>query len=315
MEPKTTWCTARTAGSNLFYNYVGKPGKDVTLFYIIRDNPKKDRDWLSVGFVNGKPTLDGQRGGLSVDRANKGLTPDSLKNILGADYNEIMHRLKEKNEALGGQHPAREKVRDAAKSVEALKYLTVGLSAEESRQLKAMVTDEPELSPDVLRVLAGDEDKSIRLDVYKNPKTPADVLLVLANDELSRHNDALDSATSADRLRKLASDELPSVRRLVADNHSTPADVLQMLAGDENESIRAYVAMNPKTPADTLRALAGDEHSHVRRLVASNRSTPADVVQMLAKDEDMAVSSSTKRNLKRRGINEARLRRLIRGLL
>ena len=42
LQPKTAWCTARTSGSNLFYNYVGESGKDITLFYIIKDDPKDD---------------------------------------------------------------------------------------------------------------------------------------------------------------------------------------------------------------------------------------------------------------------------------
>ena len=68
LQPKTTWCTARTSGSNLFYNYIGGSGQDITLFYVIKDNPKSDDDWLSVGFVNGKPVLKGHYGGLSVNR-------------------------------------------------------------------------------------------------------------------------------------------------------------------------------------------------------------------------------------------------------
>jgi hypothetical protein len=74
LKPKTTWCTARMAGSNLFYNYVGQPGRDITLFYVIKDKPNKPNDWLSVGFVNGKPVLGGKNGSVSVNRDNMGLT-------------------------------------------------------------------------------------------------------------------------------------------------------------------------------------------------------------------------------------------------
>lgn len=81
-RPKTTWCTARMAGSNLFYNYIGRPGTNMTLFYVIKDNPADDKDWLSVGFINGEPVLEGEYGGISVDRANAGLTERSLRAAL-----------------------------------------------------------------------------------------------------------------------------------------------------------------------------------------------------------------------------------------
>ena len=79
--PKTTWCTARTAGSNLFYHYVGSQDADIVLFYVIRDDPAADEDWLSVGYQNGKPVLQGARGGLSVKRDNSGLTAQALQKI------------------------------------------------------------------------------------------------------------------------------------------------------------------------------------------------------------------------------------------
>jgi hypothetical protein len=298
MEPKTTWCTARTAGSNLFYNYVGRAGEEVTLFYIIRDNPTSDQDWLSVGFVNGKPTLDGEDGGLSVDRANVGLTPDSLKKILGADYNEIMHRLKEKNKALGGRHPAREKVRDAAKSVEALKYLTAGLSAKEASDLRLTVTREPELSPDVLRVLAGDEDRSVRGRVVANANTPVDVLMTLVGDkaEAIRTSLASNSRTPADVLRLLADDKSQWVRNAVASNPNTPADVMMALAGDKDGPVRMAAASNANMPADVLKVLAGDKDWSVRRAIASNANTPVGVLKVLAGDKDWPVRGAVATN-------------------
>ena len=40
-EPKTTWCTARTKGSNLFYHYISRGNILAFLFYIIKYNNTK----------------------------------------------------------------------------------------------------------------------------------------------------------------------------------------------------------------------------------------------------------------------------------
>jgi hypothetical protein len=109
--PKTTWCTARTSGSNLFYHYVGRPDADIILFYIIKDNAEGVTDWLSIGYYNRKPDLKGTRGGLSVDRDNNGLTAEKLQNILGGDYDAIMLELAQKAKEMSGVHPAKEKVK------------------------------------------------------------------------------------------------------------------------------------------------------------------------------------------------------------
>ena len=214
--PKTVWCTARMAGSNLFYNYIGRPGTDMTLFYIIRDNPNQNQDWLSLGFVNGKPVLEGKHGGISVDRENNGLTPQKLEAVLKQHHDEIMRILTEKNKSLGGQHPARQKIKDAARSVAALRYLMQGLSKTEATDLKILVLKEPEIDPEVLQILASDEDQDVRHAVARNQSTPAEVL------------------------QTFASDKAQNIRLAVAANQSTPTEVLQILASDEDQDVRNY---------------------------------------------------------------------------
>lgn len=239
-QPKTTWCTARMAGSNLFYNYVGGSGTDMTLFYMIKDDPKQDRDWLSLGFVNGKPLLDGKHGGISVDRANNGLTPQKLKAMLEKHHDEIVRILTEKNKSLGGKHPARQKIKDAARSVAALRYLMQGLSKAETADLKTQVLREPEIDPEVIQILARDEDPKVRAVVAVNPNTSAEVLQILARDEE------------------------PDIRYSVPVNPNTPAEVLQILARDKEFSVRFAVARNPNTPAAVLQILTRDEYEKIR---------------------------------------------------
>lgn len=317
LAPKTTWCTARTSGSNLFYSYVGRAGADMTLFYIIKDNPTDTRDWLSVGFVNGSPSLDGDDGGISVDRENVGLTPKRLKKILGSYYDEIMARLTDRNRELGGQHPAHQKIKDAAKSVDALKYLTSGLSADESADLSMRILDEPNVAPEVLAALADDRDEQVRRFVSRNTSTPAEALMKLSDDSewTVRKGAAQNSSTPVEALMKLASDKRSDVVYNAAQNPSTPTDVLERLASSGDLSViralsgntstpsdvlvqlmdangpyardgamRQRIAMNPSTPPDVLRQFAED--AYLRQALPSNPSTPSDVLRLLSNDDN-----------------------------
>ena len=180
LKSKTTWCTARTSGANLFYNYVVRSDEETTLFYIIKDSPANDEDWLSLGFVDGNPKLSSNDGRLSVDRANKGLTKGCLKSILRQYHDEIMNIMVEKNKSLGEKQPARQKIIDATQSVEALEYLLKGLSKNEANDIKKAVLHEPNVQPDVFRVLAKDPDLYIKLYVAMHKKVPEDVLRKLA---------------------------------------------------------------------------------------------------------------------------------------
>ena len=270
LKPKTTWCTARMAGSNLFYSYIGKPGAETTLFYIIKDNPAGDEDWLSVGFVNGEPKLSSGDSDVSVDRANVGLTPKRLKSILGQDYSEIMIELTKKNKSLGGKHPARKKIEAAAKSVEALSALTAGLSKSDAMDMIIIVLAEPEISAEVLTALAQSKNKSVAASALSDPQMPSTVLTSYASD------------TDID------------VRSAVASNPSTPAPILIDLANDNVVIVRCSVARNPNTPAPILIDLARDIDPKVRIgcALTSVMTKRVDILMILATDPDPKVRSA-----------------------
>jgi hypothetical protein len=291
LKPKTTWCTARMAGSNLFYSYIGSTEENVTLFYIIKDNPVQDNDWLSVGFVDGEPDLEGGDGDKSVNRGNEGLTKAKLKSILGQDYAQIMIALTKKNKSLGGVHPARKSIEAAAKSVEALRALIVGLSKSESIDLIIAVLNEPEISAEVLSKLAQNNDENVRSKIADNLRTPAAVLSSYAKDTDSdlRSGVALNPNTPAPILMDLASDENELVRCSVAQNPRTPAPILIDLASDENETVRAITAQNRSTPASAFIDLAGDKVIEVIQSVASNSMAPTDVLTTLAGNANNSV--------------------------
>lgn len=254
LKPKTTWCTARMAGSNAFYNYTGRPGVDMTLFYIIRDNPSDVNDWLSVGFVNGKPDLSGKDGWVSVNRDNRGLTPEKLRAALGEDLDEIMQVLTEKNKSLGGRHPAREKIETAARSIEGLKYLTQGLSKEDAEDMKLTVVREPNVSSEVLTALSNDVSEHVRVAVARNERTPPDAL------------------------RKLTDDKIAA--RIVAVNPSAPPDALEKIVSGADEGAHYGVASNKNAPPEALRKLyhkTRPVESATLRNIASNPNLPEDL--------------------------------------
>lgn len=283
LEPKTQWCTARTAGSNLFYNYTAK---GIILFYIIKDEPRRNEDWLSVGFINGKMDLEGDDGGASVDRVNKGLTPERLKSILGTYYDEIVEKMVQKNSDLGGQHPARQKIVDAGRSVESLRDLTRGLSKSEASQLnQRVIAQAPDIDPEVMKILATDPDPRVRLDVAMSSKTPPDVLEALAKARAKsvRLAVARNGKTPPPALHKLASDRNEQVKRSVAHNPNTPIETLIALAGDSSGHVKVAVALNPNTPFEALMALAGDSESNVRYEVAGIKSIDRMKPEILAK--------------------------------
>jgi len=214
LEPKTSWCTARTSEENLFYNYIGRPGEDVILFYIIKDNPKENEDWISLGFVDGEPELPSPNGGLSLDRDGGGMTPKRFEAILGPYHDEILNRLKRVVKDVGGTSPARQKFKDAGQDPEALEYLIRGLSRDTAIEMKAMVLSEPSVSSEVLSAHLNDDNQKIQRAIAANPKTPHAYLKRLA--------------ISADWYVRLA----------VAKNPSTPAEILMHLEDDDMNWVR-----------------------------------------------------------------------------
>lgn len=298
LQPKTTWCTARMAGSNLFYNYVGRHGVNIILFYIIRDQPAETEDWLSVGFINGKPELSGKSGGVSVDRENSGLNAERLQSILGEDYGKIMGLLAEKSASVGGKHPAREKIAAAASSVKDLQRLVKGLSKDEARDLKINLLNEPEIDSDIYWALAYDPDKAVQIAVAQSTRTPADVLEDLAVNGSEGAKVAVAGNTSAnlETLEYLSLDHHESVKLAVSQNGYAPAAAVKNLANASNPETRAIVAIVSRD-AETLMQLASDEDFSVRYRVAKNLSAPPDALVLLAQEDHQNIRRNVANNM------------------
>ncbi len=142
----TVWCTTKRKGQNLFYSYVGRYHDDIILFYIMDYSRKpldpykrqdtagvEDNDSrLCVGYINGRPHLEGETGGISVDAANIGLVKEDLKRILGSDYKAIKNVLKKTSKDIAGKHPAKQVMEKASENPALLRHLIKDYGADET---------------------------------------------------------------------------------------------------------------------------------------------------------------------------------------
>jgi hypothetical protein len=102
----TTWCTAATKTKNMFLHYTEQ---GVILFHITERGVDPTEDAmakLTVGFINGKPVLEGKTGGVTVNARNEGLTIADLLNLFQRQYSPIMDAMQAQVDKLGGVHPA-----------------------------------------------------------------------------------------------------------------------------------------------------------------------------------------------------------------
>ena len=257
--PKTTWCTARTAGSNLFYHYVGSQDADIVLFYVIRDDPAADEDWLSVGYQNGKPVLKGERGGLSVKRDNSGLTAQALQKILGGDYDPIMGMLDERAKSMAGVHPAKEEVRAAAKDPVLFKKMMKGHSKEENDSMKQMIIGVPDIAPEVINLLAADPDRDLSYRIATHKRSPPEALDKIVDKALKTHDHR--------------------VAMTAAENPTTRPETLRMLAGALPANYMGAIAQNPNTPVDVLLDMSRGNNIYAFNTLVFNPSLTAEIIE------------------------------------
>ena len=322
LEPKTTWCTARTAESNLFYNYAGR---GIILFYLIKDNPTVDNDWLSIGYIGGKMVFNGD-GTESVNRANKGLTIKTLQRDLGKHYKEIVAVMDEKVSALGGAHPAQQKFKDAAQNVDAYNDLVRGLSAEESTDLKKMLMDtQKEIIPDVIRLLASDKSKDVvehfvgsglplpddmtdeyidsgnvhkRYKVAKQKNLSSEQIEKLSDDSVAwtRALIAARKDLTPDMQLKFASDKSVSVKHALISAYldseskrlNLPENVVELLLNDPDPEVQIDLARYGVIPQDKLNSLLDAANDQIKHTIAQITTDPA-VINRLAADPSNSV--------------------------
>lgn len=160
-----------------------------------------------------------------------------------------------------------------------------------------------QVTPEMLRALAGHSDAEIRAGVAFHRNVPGDVLLALSGDGQGF-------------------DDGGSVQDCVAANRCTPSDILRALARtgfeppDDKLMMLAIIAGNPNTPDDLLHGFASHPAPWVRIQAAANpHLQPADLL-LLAQDGSEAEEGGRVAGPVRRGVaeNPSAPERLLRGL-
>jgi hypothetical protein len=311
MQPKTTWCTARMSGSNLFYSYASNP--KLILFYVIKDDAIDYKDRLSIGFMNGKPVLEGKYGGLSVDATNKGLTDKILREILGSHYEGVMKVLEDKVKESKGVSPYGEKFAEAARSVEAFKGMTTGLSKDEQADLISQILKEKKISDEVYLYCAQNKHPKV-VDNLMRSNAPAYVKKKVAesDDPVVMKRTVHSEFFPEENFRKLFNiaiknpGEYWEALKEMSSNKNTPEDVLEKLADvdiDDTNRIQTKLARNPSVPHNILtklfdRALNGKERINISIIAAivANPGASSDILKKMfeirskfSSPEDMTV--------------------------
>lgn len=152
----TTWCTAATETENLFMKYAEQ---GVILFHLTKrgENPITNPDArLSVGFKEGKPVLGGDFGGVTVNAQNSGLDAESLKTILGNQFDPIMKAMQAESDKQGGFHPA------AAEKAKRIKK-----QKEEFLAAAERAGTDPELNKELYeKTLTGELDPEVKREYF-----------------------------------------------------------------------------------------------------------------------------------------------------
>jgi len=171
LNPKTTWCTARTKSSNLFYNYIGGSDGNLILYYVIKKNPSEDNDWISIGYFRNKIFYGGD-GQASVNRANKGIRDSNqLKQILGSSFNDIVNTITKKSNELNGVSPALQKINDAATNPKLYLDMISSNTKEEAKSLTlSILKRQPSLEVlnEILKKSRDDDDEILKSVVSSN---------------------------------------------------------------------------------------------------------------------------------------------------
>ena len=311
----TTWCTQKRSGQNLFYSYVARAGQDVILFYVMDYTrtpdlqARKDIDArLSVGFINGKPHLEGKAGSISVDAFNEGLTEEYLQKALGENYNQIMSLMISKAEEVSGKHPAKEQMKKAATNLFYLKKLIKDYGKREEMDFLHQISKQKDLSFPVYSFLVGHKDlntfyvfdPSQHKDIF-DTLSPSQVLTVASksnNEELISMMLKFRTDIPEQAFLILAKRNNSRFDRAIADLPSKvtiPPQVMMMILknseGYNNEyfMLRFIERGQPLTPEVMEYIVNSDNLVAIERMILrqsramGTRSTPASVINKMIK--------------------------------
>lgn len=267
----TTWCTAATQSQNLFLSYVGRKEGNIILYYIIKkgiDSRKDPNAKLSVGFVDGKPVLEGEDGHISVNADNGGLTKYKLQAILGQQYSPIMDAMQKHADSIGGKHPAKKQMEKIANDPSAYFKQINSMQKDEANDFAAQLVEynpSKEIFDDIIK--RSKKSNTIRSALIESEHTPPEYFVEIV--KYSRQN-------------RGATNSLYNLQK-IAKNPATPPELLDELSRDADYGTQKNVASNPNTPVATLIYLAkGTKGSEpILYRIIRNPSTPDSLIKDL----------------------------------
>lgn len=189
------------------------------------------------------------------------------------------------------------------------------------------LAENPNVTPDVLAVLAKSTNFRVTTAVGRHPRLPRETMLEMARsknpalrtavclnptvpysllDELSTDKSMLVKKAVAEvakdlrLLTKLAKDPDMPVVEAVAENKNTNTEILESIVNSELASRKfelIYAVLgNPRAPQSVLLKYASDDDLSIRRRIASNTGILAAVQQILVGDESWRVRSAVAAN-------------------
>ena len=302
----TTWCTSRTDGANLFYNYVARPHDAVVLYYMVnkRDATSPTRR-LSLGLVHGQPVFKGD-GGVSVDADNVGVDDNRFRQILGPEFGPVFNAVTQHAASIQGQHPAKQALQalleHPAKCRKYFKAMDKDAKVDFIGLIGARVYGDPTgnaVPDEILDILVAESGPSVREAAAGKHPPLLGYQRRLADDRLPSVRAALArSSLPLDLQQKLAADPDPSVRKVLAGSMTLPSTLRYALALDPDDSVRAELAGSYKLPLDLQRSFAVDPSPRVRCALAERQEHSGvfpEIEHTLVGDPDPAVRSALAR--------------------
>jgi hypothetical protein len=300
-KPYTDWCTARTSGENLFYNYAAQ---GTMLFYAINTEAPTEvpESRISLGFLGGNLDVSGEYGGITVNAANTGLKSAELKRIFGDYYTSIIARSEEVIAKHGGIHPIDADMHEAAKDLDKFNSMLRGLGDSEAGNLASSIFSGGHrksrvVSPEVAVAAANHKYAGVRAAIARNKRIdfPESLLMKLGGDADSRVRISVAGRQDLPEslFMKLLRDDDRNVRIILLSRRDMPESLMMALADDPDVKTRLIIARKDDLMSvPLLMKLADDSDSVVRQAVANQLYLPESLLMKLAGDSSHDVRNA-----------------------
>lgn len=167
---------------------------------------------------------------------------------------------------------------------------------------KIAAAEDPNCSPDMLKILATDPEEAVATAVAKNPRIPVSVIRYLQVRYVNSNpyvilELAKNPQTPTSLLRKMYMNGTWFIQDAIIARSDSNFPTELLLSAAKHCDPTGYLAIaNRNFPVNELRKLASHSVNNVRRSVADNPSCPPDILEKLSADSDAAVRRGVAKN-------------------